>query len=202
MSAALLRKFIERSSFWYTIAMTLSLIPISSKKTVNWTIVRKGFLWQFNGKSSVLVQSIDLPGACRTTVLVPASESIRLTHTSTKFLPVSDSYNTRRCQFDFGAGQRTFGAKGRHLNRPLDIYLLNARAPSILKVYPLITALAIGHSSSTAGRNYALSRLDITDRSNSRPQSPATVHPQGISPKHCLYDWQLIELCSYKWHLE
>ena len=119
----------------------------------------------------------DLPGVCRADsatlqpqlehqafVCNPIVPSIRLPPTSTKFLPASDSYNNRRCQWHLGAvnGQWTVGAEKK------------------TKVYRLTTALAIGHSSSTAGRNYALSRLHRTERSNSRPQSPGTVHPQGI----------------------
>ena len=44
---------------------------------------------------------------------------------------------------------------------------------------------SIGHSSGSAGTNDASSKMDKTDRSNSRPQSSAIVHLQGISTNHC-----------------
>ena len=43
-----------------------------------------------------------------------------------------------------------------------------------------------GHSSSSAATNDASSKMDKTDQPNSRAQSPAIVHPQGISTtNHC-----------------
>ena len=43
----------------------------------------------------------------------------------------------------------------------------------------------INQSSSSAGTNDASRRLDRSDQSNSRPQSPAIVHHQGMSTNHC-----------------
>ena len=70
----LLRKFNERSSFWCTMAMTLSLIPsctISRKKIVTWAIVRKGIVQsvticsELAGSNASLILSITAPNTRR-----------------------------------------------------------------------------------------------------------------------------------------
>ena len=132
----------------------------------------------------------DLPGVCRADWNWQCNPSSidKTPPTSIKFLPASNYYNTRR--WDPGAGQRTVGTisvvEGPHLNRSPDIRLLNSRTLAIFKVYPLTTSLTIGHSSNYAGTNDSLSKLDRSDQSISRPQSPATVHPYGMSTNHCL----------------